>query len=254
MSNTTAIATINEFRFPMAMPDAETFDPAEYEDIAPEFPRVKIPAGGAIAFELPNPDDPDDPLTSKTLEGVIVYQHNANAYWENSESSGTPPDCSSTDGHAGYGNPGGACTGCHLNQFGSGEGGIGKACKNMRNLYLLRDGDMLPLMISLPPTSLKAFQVYANNLRFAGRALSGVKTQISLKKQEGNGNTFSVAVFKMTGTLAPEIAELGRKYAAEMRASIKGSRSEAAAQGDVQGVSESVPPENMNPATGEVPY
>jgi len=251
MSNTsTAIATLDQFRFPSIGVDA--YDPSEYEDIAPEFPRVKIPAGGALAFELPNPDDPDDPIASKTIEGVIVYQHNANAYWEDTDGSGSPPDCSSQDGHTGYGAPGGACAACPYNQFGSGEGGLGKACKNMRNIYLLRDGDMLPLLISLPPTSLKAFQVYANNIRFAGRALSGVRTQVSLKKQEGNGNTYSVAVFRMTGTLAPALAETGKQYAAEIRSSIKQLRADRSApEGDynIPGASTTG---SMDPETGEL--
>ena len=247
MSATTAIATIDTFNFPSVTTDTDMFDPAEYEDIAPEFPRVKIPAGGSLAFELPNPDDPDDPMPSKTLEGVIVYQHTANSYWEDSEGSGSPPDCASDDGVTGYGNPGGACANCPLNQFGSGEGGQGKACKNMKNIYLLRDGDMLPLLISLPPTSLKSFRAYANNLRFAGRALSGVKTQISLKKQESGGNTFSVAVFRMAGQLAPEAAAVGRKYSADIRANMQQLHAERhmpVAQYNV--------PAAMDPDTGEL--
>ena len=35
------------------------------------FPRVKIPAGGTLQFEMPS-DDPDNPDYEKTLVGVIV--------------------------------------------------------------------------------------------------------------------------------------------------------------------------------------
>ena len=38
------------------------------------FQRVKIPAGGAIQYEIPT-EDPDNPDYSKTLEGVILYNH-----------------------------------------------------------------------------------------------------------------------------------------------------------------------------------
>ena len=38
------------------------------------FQRVKIPAGGALQFEIPT-EDPDNPDYARTLEGVILYNH-----------------------------------------------------------------------------------------------------------------------------------------------------------------------------------
>ena len=38
------------------------------------FPRVKIPAGGTLQFEMPS-DDPDNPDYEKTLVGVILHSH-----------------------------------------------------------------------------------------------------------------------------------------------------------------------------------
>jgi hypothetical protein len=244
MANT-AIATIDKFILP-AVAEGNDFAADEYEDITPAFPRVKIPAGGALAFELPNPEDPDDPTPSKTIEGIIVYQHSANSYWEHSDTNNTPPDCYSMDGVRGKGDPGGVCADCPLNQFGSGEGGNGKACKNMKQLYVLRSGDIIPLQLSLPPTSLKAFREYMNNLRFGGYAPSGVLTQISLKKNESNGNTFSVAAFKRTGVLSAEIAQQSKKYAADIRAQMQQIRQEMAPPaydaetGEIKGEEESL--------------
>ncbi|MEQ2519466.1 ATP-binding cassette domain-containing protein [Ruthenibacterium sp. CLA-JM-H11] len=40
------------------------------------FQRVKIPAGGALQFEIPT-EDPDNPDYARTLEGVILYNHSA---------------------------------------------------------------------------------------------------------------------------------------------------------------------------------
>ena len=45
---------------------------------------MKIPSGGQLQFELPG-EDPDNPDYTKYLEGVIVYSHNANAYWPDGE-------------------------------------------------------------------------------------------------------------------------------------------------------------------------
>lgn len=247
-----SLATTNNFCFPSVCEDAELYDLAEFEDIAPEFPRVKIPSGGQLSFEVPNPERPDDPDPCKALVGVIVMQHTANSYWAESDTNGTPPDCSSDDGVTGYGTPGGKCASCPLNEFGSGEGGAGKACKNMKNLYLLRDGDIMPLLLSLPPTSLKAFRQYANNLRFTGRGLSAVVTRIGLKRQESGGNAYSVATFSMEAPLAPELAKAGQAYARSMRENIAAMRAARTMPAADYNTAESAPPAGVDPETGEI--
>lgn len=246
---TKALAMIDTFQFPIQGEETGLYDPEEFEGIAPEFPRVKIPAGGQLSFEVPNPDDPEDPTPMKTLEGVIVLQHTANSYWAEADANGQPPDCASADGEAGYGNPGGRCGGCPLNQFGSGEGGLGKACKNMKNLYLLRSGDRLPLLLSLPPTSLKGFRQYANTLRLGGRGLSAVVTSIGLKRQESGGNSYSVATFRMAGELAPGLAAAGRAFGQSMRESLRAQRAAQTAPPAAYGTA----PAGMDRETGELP-
>ena len=44
------------------------------------FPRIKIPAGGVLQFELPT-GDPQHPDYSPTLTGVILFNHASCAYW-----------------------------------------------------------------------------------------------------------------------------------------------------------------------------
>ncbi|MGO5338085.1 hypothetical protein ACTQZS_15010, partial [Bilifractor sp. LCP19S3_H10] len=60
------------------------------------------------------------------------------------------------------------------NKFGSG-GNKSKACKNRHMLYLVREGEIFPVVISLPTGSLKSFTDYVK-LNIAGRRsrLSGV--------------------------------------------------------------------------------
>jgi hypothetical protein len=58
------------------------------------------------------------------------------------------------------GKPGGDCHKCPLAQFGSavdqkGQPGKGQACKSMRMLLFLRQDDMIPMIVNLPPTSLQ---------------------------------------------------------------------------------------------------
>ncbi len=128
------------------------------------FQRVKIPAGGTLQFEMPS-DDPDNPDYEKTLVGVILHNHATCAYWPagSEYDDDTTPLCSSVDGKVGIGTPGGACAACVMNRFGSApDGSKGKACKNMRVLYLLRSGEYMPLQVNLPPTSIKPFKEFLN--------------------------------------------------------------------------------------------
>ena len=68
----------------------------------------------------------------------------------------------------GEGDPGGACAKCRYNQFGSGESG-GKACKNRRRIYILREGEVFPVLLSLPTGSLKEFTRYIQRLLSRGK-------------------------------------------------------------------------------------
>ena len=136
----------------------------DMEGVTPSFQRIKIPGGGVTQFEMPS-DNPDQPTYEQKLVGVIVYSHLTNAYWPGAKNDDeeNPPACQAVDGKVGFGTPGGVCATCKLNAFGTGEGGKGKACKNMRALYFLRSGDMMPMILNLPPTSLKPYNDFANS-------------------------------------------------------------------------------------------
>ena len=97
------------------------------------FDRVKLPAGGGTAFEIPSAEGEDSEM-AKDITGVIVYNHPAYAYYHDKYTGGNnPPDCGSFDGVNGIGNPGGDCQNCPYNKFGSGDG-QSKLCKNKRML------------------------------------------------------------------------------------------------------------------------
>jgi hypothetical protein len=121
--------------------------------------RIKIPSGGATVYEMPT-EDGDETVSVKEFSGVILYQHPLNVYYTEKYTGGSnPPECGSIDGIKGEGTPGGNCKKCPFAQFGSGENGA-KACKNRRRVYILREGEMFPLLLSLPTGSLKAFTKY----------------------------------------------------------------------------------------------
>lgn len=187
------------------------------------FDRVKLPTGGGIAFEIPSTDGEDSEM-AKDITGVIVYNHPAYAYYRDKYNGGNnPPDCGSFDGVTGIGTPGGSCSNCPYNKFGSGDG-QSKLCKNKRMLYILREGELFPIALSLPTGSLKSFTNYVKSQLSRGRKLNQVVTKITLKKAtNSSGIAFSQAVFSFVRMLTAEertaiagVTETTRNYAAHL--------------------------------------
>lgn len=161
---------------------------------------------------------------AKDITGVIVYNHPAYAYYRDKYTGGNnPPDCGSFDGVTGIGNPGGNCQNCPYNKFGSGEG-QSKLCKNKRMLYILREGELFPITLSLPTGSLKSFTNYVKSQLSRGRKLNQVVTKITLKKAtNASGIAFSQAVFSFERMLTAEernavagVSETVKAYAANL--------------------------------------
>ena len=159
------------------------------------FDRVTIPAAGGTAFELPG-ELPGETEAAKEFSGVILYHHPLFTYYRERFTGGnSAPDCGSYDGVTGVGNPGGVCAQCPLNQFGSGENG-GKACKNKRRIFILREGEIIPLVLTLPTGSMKEFGIYIKRLLGKGRKSCSVLTRFSLKKAvNAGGIAYSQAQF-----------------------------------------------------------
>lgn len=200
------------------------------------FQRAKIPGGGVLQFEMPG-DDPENPDYEATLEGVILFNHSAKSYWPagSEYDDNTPPQCQSVDGKMGYGDPGGICETCVNNRFGSDPKGNGKACKNMRMLYLLRSGEMLPIQVSLPPTSIRPYTNFVNSaFLLRGRRVCSGLVQIGLRKVSSNGFTYSVATFKKLRDFEGEELVRVCAYADSFRDQIKERLADQASQHEAQ--------------------
>lgn len=168
------------------------------------FDRVSIPAAGGQAFEVPG-ELPGETDMVKDFSGVILFHHPMFTYYRERFSGGNnAPDCGSYDGITGVGNPGGVCANCPLNQFGSGENG-GKACKNKRRIYVLREGELIPILLVLPTGSMKEFSVYIKRLLAKGKKSNSVVTKFSLKKViNASGIVYSQAQFAVDRVLTAE--------------------------------------------------
>lgn len=179
------------------------------------FDMIKIPSGGGLAFELPGETE-DTPVTVGELAGIIVDHHPMNVYWEGEyDGSNNQPDCSSFDGKTAVDSKTGevkSCASCPLNQFGSdAKGGKGKACKNMHRIYILLTGQPLPMLLTLPPTSLSAWKNYlGKKIVIKGKRPYMTLTKITLKRvKNSNGIAYSEAVFsKIDDLSAEEIAAI----------------------------------------------
>ena len=178
----------------------------EMEGMTPSFDKVKIPAGGGTAYEIPG-EDPDSPDMVKEFKAVIVYHHPMNVYYKDKyDGSNNPPDCSSMDGKTGLTAEGEIidCMSCPNFKFGSGEDGKGKACKQKRRIYILREGEILPMLLTLPTGSLQEFSKYIMRLLNKGKKSNSVVTKFTLKKAQSSGITYSQAVFTADRDLSPE--------------------------------------------------
>lgn len=176
---------------------------ASEEFSASDLDRVSVPAGGSTMWEVNTPEGIQNVAEFK---GVIVLATKGRSYWSAAFGSGeaTPPDCASYDCVTGIGEPGGDCATCPFNQFGSANGN-GKACREKRTLFILQDGELLPTILNVPPSSIKALKSYMLRLTKSGTPLSGCVTAFSLSRAVSKSNIkYSAVNFNMAEKLDPQ--------------------------------------------------
>lgn len=169
-------------------------------------------------------------LKTETLRGHILAAMIGRALFVN-EVSEKLPACASRDGgrhgtllkeaegqvmfpnHVALAD-GQACAVCPFNQFGSGlspDGAPtrGKRCKERRNLAMLIAEFAEPVVVSLSPTSLNAWDVYASALANSRKPSSyiAVVTEISIKViKDGTINAeYGVAQFRTVEAVPPAL-------------------------------------------------
>lgn len=186
------------------------------------FDRIKV---GKRSFEIPTGDG-DEIEAATILEGVILYDHASSVLYlddlENKpEGASNRPDAWSTDGvtqivppetierckREGRKVPSTILADCPYNQWGSDpKGGRGKWTQNRRTLYILRPGEQFPKLLSLSPTSLKAFGNYkGKRLLFNNLSPQGVVTRITVSLvSKGNNIEYGECKFAVAAELSPQ--------------------------------------------------
>lgn len=158
--------------------------------------RIKVPGAGGKAWDLV--DDEMQPAPAASFDAIIIHQKTVRAFWAKEFGTGEsgPPDCSSEDGTYGAGTPGGTCSKCAMNQYGSAAKGRGKACREMKALFLLRPGFVMPTLLCLPPSSLTNHKNYVMALINRKRFMYSVVTRFGLEQDKG-GETGNIDYSKV---------------------------------------------------------
>jgi hypothetical protein len=120
-----------------------------------DLPRIR-PVNGEALWKIPTLEGHE---TARSIEGVVVYARDTRAYYPGKDITNQPPDCSSMDGITGTGksgaNLGGECRKCPMAQWESAVDSNAQACKQSKQLFMLRGSSMFLEVASLGPTSLK---------------------------------------------------------------------------------------------------
>lgn len=191
---------------------------------------IKIPAGGKLAYEVQGDEEGEEEYL-KEIDGVVIFTHRLNGYWPNAFGTSNNPEdkipvCSSMDGKTGLNIQTGeitSCENCPMNQFGSaidqkGMAAKGKACKNMRRLYMMMDGDPNFYLLTVPPTSIRDVNKQLAKIMAGGVPYTGLVVRLTLEKtQNAAGVAYSKVVIGKSGLLPPAVSAVAK----EMRRQIK---------------------------------
>ena len=182
--------------------------------------KVGMPTGGGVKWKVPSVDG--DPAEEKELVGIILYKRPVRAYWPGEFSGSTPPACVSEDSKTGVGDPGGNCKECPYAKFGSGMKERGQACKQIYRVFLLRPGHLLPVMIPLPPTSIRAAKQYFLRLFDQQIPYYGVVTKVTLQEtKNADGIKYATAEFARVETLDEENAKALAAFRSQLMESMR---------------------------------
>lgn len=231
----------------------DMFDPRENLDgITPRLPQIGI-AHPAQVFKWP------DGTKIEEFHGIILDKNSCNAWWKESFASGggNPPDCFSLNGIRPEADSphiqSELCATCDQNKFGSGtrqdgSPGRGKACKNMKRVHILIQGENLPKRLTLPPSSIRSLENYLTILADQGLPSPLVVTRLYLESTKNrDGIEYSEVRFEKTGVITElTAAQHIKKVRAEYMSAMRDQKIEAEeAHGTQEGSSDTVPFDNQ---------
>ena len=178
---------------------------------AGDLERAINPSGKSTKWTFEDIDGTEELVDS--IEGVIIHSSSKRVlYLGEYKGGGEEPDCYSDDGIHGHGAPadkcGGLCANCPLQEFGSGKNNS-KACSDIKRIWILREGDMLPTIVNATPINKRALRKYGVTLsNKRGRKLSEVISKLELSTAKSKSG-YDYA--KLRVTLVEELNEVDRE-------------------------------------------
>jgi hypothetical protein len=192
------------------------------EQLGPgDLDRAVNPSGKNTKWEIPDIDETSESISE--LIGVIIYACDKRRWYKGKYTGGNErPDCYSDDGIHGIGAHAekcedGLCVNCPMDIFGSGPN-KGKACKQVKRVYLLREGEMLPVIINLTPQNRRALRTYgARLMNKKNKELTEVVSKFSNGSAVSkSGFPYAKVTISLVTSLAPEAATKMLQYAEMM--------------------------------------
>jgi hypothetical protein len=217
-TKTTDIATVQTYAVMEAAPReiAEMLQEASGgQRVSPfDLDVIKVPSGqGAPMWAVQTLDGED---AVKSIEGIMILSRTIRSWWETSideSGGGSAPDCSSQDGQIGVGAPKGhpdfvegnyevrfdtngeeirrgrfSCAACPLAEFGSDARGRGQACKQNLLVFMLRPESVIPMVIKVPPSSIKVMRNFILSMSGRGIKPFGAVITLGFKKVTKSGS------------------------------------------------------------------
>jgi hypothetical protein len=169
--------------------------------------RAVNPSGKSTQWTIPGLEE--EPETVNELQGIVVYHKSVRAYWaEEYKGGGHPPDCSSSDSITGEGDPGGPCAHCPFSKFGSGPNNS-QACKQVKRVFLLREGELLPMLINVSPGNYQNAKTFFVRL-MSKRQLAFNECLIKMKLKgavSASGFDYAEVTFALIEPLAQDLKD-----------------------------------------------
>jgi hypothetical protein len=101
-----------------------------------------------------------------------------------------------------------------MNEWGSAEGGgRGKACREQKNIVMMLPGQLLPVLLTLPVSSIQPSKKYMLGLASLMLPPYAVETSVSLEAQNRGGQRWSTAKFTKVRDLTAEERTQARGFA-----------------------------------------
>lgn len=177
-------------------------------------PKLKVPSGGGSFWQIPGG------TPAETVRGIILAKKAVKTFYIDPDAGNVPPDCKSEDGKRGVGihrtdqekASAYACVKCQYNKFGTDcKGGKGKACKDRLILAILTQDGIIPMMLNVPPTSLKKMNEFVMGvLNKHATPMHNIVVDFSLEETTNGKQTFSVVNPKFV-SLVPAEAQAAMK-------------------------------------------